>query len=134
MPIGFGSACHVASRNPSHFARVVRVLNTKPPPQGEAGKFGNVASRVDIGVTRAECLVDDNAAAHTQPRGPRQLDIWFDPNADDGNVNGCAIVAIGMDDELVASPMDAIDALAKSNINPVLPKIYVQEVRERTRI
>ena len=99
MPIGFGPAGHVAARNPSHYARIVRVLDTQPPTQGEARKLGNVAGRVDIRITRAEHLVDDDSATHIQSGGLCQLDIRFNPDANDDNIDSFAFVAIGMNDK-----------------------------------
>ena len=100
------------------------MLDTKPPTQGEARKLGNDARRVDIRITRAEHLVDDSAT-HIQSGRLCQLDIRFNPDANDDNIDSFAFIAIGMNDKLVALPMDTIDALAKTNIDPVLAKIHV---------
>jgi hypothetical protein len=110
------------------------VLDTKPPTQGQARKLGNVAGGVDVRIARAEHIVDDDSATHIQARAYCQLDIWLDPNANDDNIDSFAVIAIGMNDKLLALPMDAIDTLAKTNIDPIPPKIHVQEVRERARV
>src|SRR5262245_61479132 len=134
MPIGFGPARHVAPSSPSHRLRIVRVLDTKPPIQGEARKLGYIAGRVDIRTARAEHLVDDDAATHIQPRGSCQLDIRLNPNANDDSIDSFAIIAIGLNDKPSTLPSDAIGALAKTNIDPIFPKIHVQEIRERAGI
>jgi hypothetical protein len=70
------------------------VLDTKPPTQGEARKLGNVAGRVDIRISRAEHLVDDDAVTHIQSRGPCQLHIRLNPNADDDDIDSFAVIAM----------------------------------------
>ena len=79
-----------------------------------------------------EQLVDNDPSCYIKSGALRESDIGIGPDAgDDGIDHKAGAVASGMNDEPVPLPLDAANALAKSNIDAMLAEIDVQEVGER---
>src|SRR5919198_1616598 len=134
MPIRVESAGHVVTGSSSHCLGIVLVLEAKPFSKSSARKVRYIPRGIDIGIARTKRLIDEDTVSHCQSRGLCQVCVRLDPNSRDNDIDCESAVSIGSNHELVRLSVDALHSFAEANIDAMLAKIDVEEIRERSGV